>query len=216
MGERGRPETKDDIAIQHRPDSAQSAHSSPGPTEADGHARGMRDQARPEPDIAEAKFARHGRIDPDHPAVGMGDAIRRRLGVAAIPAGTPEALEAKIRRITSLADWLDTRFVIPVINWPIGLDGIIGLIPGVGDTVTAGLSGYLVYEAHNAGARKSTLAKMGWNVCVDWVLGSIPVVGDVFDVAHKANAKNARLLLDELRRNQTEVKLRAAERGTAV
>ena len=202
------PPTKDDIAVQHRPDNAQSAHSSLRPTGADRHARGMRADAGPEPDPAEAQIAAEGRVG------GVGEALRRRLGVEAIPPGTPADIEAKIRRIEQLADWLDTKFVIPVINWPIGLDGIIGLIPGVGDTVTTGLSGYLMYEAHNAGARKSTLAKMGWNVAVDWVLGTIPLVGDVFDIAHKANAKNARLLLEELRRNQTDMKLRAAERGT--
>lgn len=208
------PPAKDDIAVRHRPDSAQSAQSSLGPTDADGQARGMR--AGPEADPAEAEIAAHGRIDPDRPSPGTVEGLRRRLGVQPIPPGTPADIEAKIRRIETLADWLDTKFMIPVINWPIGLDGIIGLIPGVGDTVTAGLSGYLIYEAHNAGARKSTLGKMGWNVAVDWALGLIPVVGDVFDVAHKANAKNARLLLEEFRRNQTDVKLRAVERGTGV
>lgn len=208
--------TKDDIGTQHRPDSAQSAHSSLGPTEADRHGRGMRDQAGPKPDIAEAQIARHGQVDPDRPAGGTRESLRRRLGLPPVPASIPEEIEAKIRRIETLADWLDTKFVVPVINWPIGLDGIIGLIPGIGDTITTGLSGYLIYEAHNAGARKRTLTKMGWNVGVDFALGLIPLVGDIFDVAHKSNAKNARLLLEELRRHHTEHKLRAAERGTGV
>ena len=213
MAEPARTEVKDDIAIQHRPDNAQSSHSSLRPTGADHHARGRRDAAGPEPDLAEAEIAAHGRVDHGRSG-GFGDTLRQRLGVQTIPAGTPAEIEAKIKRIEALADWLDTKFVIPVINWPIGLDGIIGLIPGVGDTVTTGLSGYLMYEAHQCGARKRTLGKMGWNVCVDWLLGSIPLVGDIFDVAHKANAKNARLLLEELRRNHTGVKERAAERGT--
>ncbi len=216
MADPARTHGKDDIAVQHRPDNAQSAHSSLGPSGADRHARGMRDAAGPRPDAAEAEIAAHGRVGPDRPASGTVEALRQRLGVQAIPPGTPEGIEAKIRRIETLADWLDTKFVIPVINFPIGLDGIVGLIPGVGDTITTGVSGYLIYEAHQAGARKSTLGKMGWNVAVDWALGLIPLVGDVFDVAHKANAKNARLLLEELRRNQTEMKLRAAERGTGV
>ena len=159
---------------------------------------------------AEARIAEGGRAD------RISETLKRRLGVGTVPAGTPAEIEAKIRRVEQLADWLDTKFIIPVINWPIGLDGIIGLIPGVGDTVTTGLSGYLMYEAHMAGARKRTLGKMGWNVAVDWVLGTIPLVGDIFDIAHKANAKNARLLLEELRRNQTDTKLRAAERSTGV
>ena len=209
------PPTKDDIAVQHRPENAQSSHSSLRRTGADGHARGMRDMAGPEPDPAEADTAR-GRREWDRPAGGVAGSLRQRLGVQPIPPGTPEHIEAKIRRVETLADWLDTKFVIPVINWPIGLDGIVGLIPGVGDTITTGLSGYLMYEAHQCGARKRTLGKMGWNVCVDWVLGSIPLVGDIFDVAHKANAKNARLLLEELRRSHTDMKLRSADRGTGV
>lgn len=105
----------------------------------------------------------------------------------------------RLQRVEKLADWLDTRFRLPVINYPIGLDGIIGLIPGVGDTVATGLSSYLIYEAYNAGASKATLAKMGKNLALDWVYGLIPVVGDVVDIAHKANTKNAKLLAAELR-----------------
>ena len=191
MAEPARTAARDDIAPRHRPDTARSSHSSLRPTGTDRHARGQ--------------------VGSDRPAAGsVTDSLRRRLGVETIPPGTPAHVEAKIHRIERLADWLDTRFVIPVINWPIGLDGIVGLIPGVGDTITTGLSGYLMYEAHQCGARKRTLARMGWNVCVDWVLGSIPLVGDIFDVAHKANARNARLLLDELRHRHADTTLRTA------
>lgn len=217
------PPVKDDIAVQHRPENAQSRHSALDRTGADGSKRGGTDDAGPRPDEGEIDAdpvepeRAAGRASPPSPtaatpsgpgpsraAPGEDSSLRQRLGLGPIPPGTPEAVAAKIRRVETLADWLDTKFVLPVINWPIGLDGIIGLIPGVGDTVTTGLSGYLMYEAHAAGARKRTLAKMGWNVAVDWLIGTIPLVGDVFDVAHKANAKNARLLLEELRRREAE------------
>lgn len=122
------------------------------------------------------------------------------------PVGESET-EAKIRRFETLAHWLDTKFRVPVINYPVGLDGIIGLIPGVGDTITTGLSGWMIYEAHQAGASKRTLATMGKNVAVDWVIGLLPVVGDLFDFAYKSNAKNARLLVEELRKKHTRERL---------
>ena len=78
MAEPARTEAKDDIAIQHRPDNAQSAHSSLRPTGADHHARGRRDAAGPEPDPAEAEIAAHGRVDHGRSS-GFGDTLRQRL-----------------------------------------------------------------------------------------------------------------------------------------
>lgn len=121
----------------------------------------------------------------------------------------------KLKRIERIADWLDTKFRIPVINYPVGLDGIIGLIPGVGDTVTTGVSGYLIYEAHKAGASKRLLARMSGNVALDWLYGLLPVVGDLIDFAHKANAKNAKLLADELRTKHARELAEGTVRRTA-
>lgn len=136
---------------------------------------------------------------PAEPGAAMSDQdLAARQGFAT---GPMTGQQRKIRQVERLADWLDTKFRIPIVNYPIGLDGIIGLIPGVGDTITTGLSGWLIYEAHRAGASKRTLARMGANVGIDWLVGLIPIVGDLVDIGYKANAKNARLLLDELRRN---------------
>lgn len=151
-----------------------------------------------------------GRRVPDHDRLNEDDvAVQDGRDTTATHGEAPGLgeIDAKIRRFETLADWLDTKFHIPVINYPVGLDGIIGLIPGVGDTITTGLSGYLIYEAHQAGASKGTLAAMGKNVAIDWAIGLLPVVGDIFDFAYKANAKNARLLVEELRRKQTRERL---------
>ncbi len=108
--------------------------------------------------------------------------------------------------IEKLAAWLDTRWRIPGLGWRFGLDSVLGLVPGVGDTITGALGLYIVARAHQLGASKWLLTRMGWNVLVDTVLGAIPLVGDLFDLAHKSNAKNIQLLLRDLER-------RGARRG---
>lgn len=102
--------------------------------------------------------------------------------------------------IEQLANWLDTRFRIPGLGWRFGLDSVVGLVPGVGDGLTALLSLYIIGRAHQLGASKWLLARMGWNVLVDSALGAIPLVGDLFDLANKSNTRNIRLLLRDLER----------------
>jgi Domain of unknown function (DUF4112) len=93
-----------------------------------------------------------------------------------------------------LARLLDNAIAIPGTNWRIGLDPIIGLIPGVGDMIGAVLSGYIVLEAVRAEVPTFTLARMLVNVGIDTLLGSIPALGDVFDAAWKSNVMNVALL----------------------
>lgn len=76
----------------------------------------------------------------------------------------------------------------------IGLDGLIGLIPGVGDVVGGGLSTWILYQAYKQGVPKTVLARMVVNIFIDTVIGFIPLIGDLFDFIWKANAKNATLL----------------------
>lgn len=76
----------------------------------------------------------------------------------------------------------------------IGVDGIIGLVPVVGDFAAAGASLYIVAQVARAGVPASGLARMVLNVELDAVVGAIPLLGDVFDVAFKANLRNAKLM----------------------
>lgn len=76
----------------------------------------------------------------------------------------------------------------------IGLDGLLGLIPGVGDLLTGLLSAWLVIQGHREGAPLRVLVRMVANIVIDAVIGSIPLVGDFFDFFWKANEKNAALL----------------------
>lgn len=102
--------------------------------------------------------------------------------------------------LETLEYWLDRSIRLPGTGMRFGLDGLLGLIPGVGDTATAVLSGYFIVAAVRMGARKRVVSAMVKNVAVDWAVGLIPVVGDLFDFAHKANTKNLRLLREERER----------------
>jgi heme/copper-type cytochrome/quinol oxidase subunit 2 len=93
-----------------------------------------------------------------------------------------------------IARWMDTKFLIPGTNFRFGLDGLLGLIPGVGDLSTFAVSGYLVLIMAQNGASGFVLARMIFNIVIDAALGAIPVVGDLFDFVHKANTKNMKLM----------------------
>jgi hypothetical protein len=106
----------------------------------------------------------------------------------------------RIARIDRLATLLDTRFAIPFTKIRFGADSLIGLAPGVGDTITTALALYIVYEAHRLGAPKTVLARMLGNVAIDGMVGIVPVAGDVFDVMFRANRRNVRILREHLDR----------------
>jgi hypothetical protein len=96
----------------------------------------------------------------------------------------------RLARMERVGRLLDEQFVLPGTGYRFGLDGLLGLLPGGGDALTAGLSAYLIYEAARAGVRKRTLVQMSGNLLVDFIIGSVPVAGDLFDFFWKANRKN--------------------------
>lgn len=98
------------------------------------------------------------------------------------------------KKLDRLAWLLDSSIKVPGFNARFGLDGLIGLIPGVGDVITALISSVVISEAARMGVPKVLLLKMAFNVLVDTLVGAIPVVGDLFDFAWKANQRNVRLL----------------------
>src|SRR5262245_19026347 len=107
---------------------------------------------------------------------------------------------ARIERIDRLAPMLDTAFIIPGTSVRFGADALIGLVPGIGDTITTALSAYIVYEAYQLGVPGHVLARMIANVAFDSVTGVVPVAGDVLDVFWRANRRNMRLLREHLER----------------
>lgn len=103
-------------------------------------------------------------------------------------------LKDRLDRLDRLAHNLDSRYRIPGTGIRFGWDGILGLVPGLGDIATLGPAGYILLEAHRLGAPKHLKGRMAFNSGVDWIIGSIPLVGDVFDVGWKANRRNVALL----------------------
>lgn len=105
---------------------------------------------------------------------------------------------AQVERLRAMSRLLDNAFTIPGTRFRFGLDALIGLVPGLGDAVSAVFSGYLILQASRLGAPKSVVSRMVANVAVDTVVGWVPLLGDLFDVAWKSNVKNMALLEDHL------------------
>ncbi len=102
--------------------------------------------------------------------------------------------DAELERLEKLARRLDTSIKIPYTEIRVGLDSIIGLIPGVGDVGMGFVSSWIVFHAWRLGASRSTILHMLWNLGLDVLIGSVPLVGDLFDVAWKANIRNVEIL----------------------
>lgn len=106
----------------------------------------------------------------------------------------PHSKARALRQARGLARLLDRAVTVPGTRFGIGLDGVIGLIPGVGDAVAGLASTYLIFLAYRAGAPASVLGRMALNVWVDSLVGGIPLLGDLFDFGYKANLRNVALL----------------------
>ena len=102
--------------------------------------------------------------------------------------------EQRIKRLEAVARLLDIAFILPGTKIRYGVDGIIGLIPVVGDIIATAFSLWVVREARALGAPWHLTARMLGNVAVQGVVGAVPVAGDAFDVLFRANMRNARLL----------------------
>jgi hypothetical protein len=111
-----------------------------------------------------------------------------------------------------LAHWLDSVFEIPGIRVRFGLDALLGLLPGVGDTASALASVYILQAATKFGVPRITLARMTLNIGIDLLVGAIPIVGDLFDVYWKANQMNVELLRRHFKANpMTERSIRRSD-----
>lgn len=96
--------------------------------------------------------------------------------------------------VEALAWLLDNSIPIPGTGRRIGLDAVVGLIPGLGDVLSGGLGLVVVLRGMQLGVPGIVLARMLANVAIDFAIGSIPIIGDAFDLWFKANARNMRLI----------------------
>lgn len=95
---------------------------------------------------------------------------------------------------------------IPIGPWKIGLDGLVGLIPGVGDMTGAAVSAFIILRAAQSGIARSTIIRMVINVALDSLFGSLPLFGDIFDFAYKSNIRNVQIYREALSRQRRPVK----------
>ena len=107
-----------------------------------------------------------------------------------MPSNIPKRL-VHLRRLSRI---LDNAIPIPGTGYRIGLDPILGLLPGGGDTVSGALGAYIIVEAARIGLPRKVIWKMVGNIMFDAVIGTVPVLGDLFDAGWKANVKNVALL----------------------
>lgn len=123
------------------------------------------------------------------------DALTKTRGSEIEPSDQARRLKKSLGRLNRLARLMDDQFEIPIIKYRVGLDPIIGIIPGGGDWVTWVVSVYVIWEGVRLGAPVRVLVKMGANATVDLVMGYVPGIGDIADALYKANRKNVDLLL---------------------
>ncbi|MES2563566.1 MAG: DUF4112 domain-containing protein, partial [Pseudomonadota bacterium] len=106
----------------------------------------------------------------------------------------PEAARPPGRRLARVAWLLDSSIPLPFTKFHIGIDALLGLIPGIGDLLGVIMSSFIVREAARLGAPSALLTRMAFNVALEGVVGIVPIVGDIFDAAWKANKRNVALL----------------------
>jgi hypothetical protein len=120
---------------------------------------------------------------------------RRAARVAGAKAVRQQRSPAEVEQsLDQLSRWMDGLFRVPGTQWRFGLDAVVGLIPGVGDTLTTLVSFYILAAGVRYRVPRVTLLRMGANIAIDYVVGSIPLVGDLFDAAWKSNQMNVKLL----------------------
>lgn len=123
----------------------------------------------------------------------------------AIPRAQDQASPEYLRLFAYLdrtATLLDGTFRVPLTRVRFGWDPIVGLLPVLGDLVTAAVSLHLIGCARKLGADRRLSQRMLLNAAVDAVVGAIPIVGTVFDVLFRANERNLKLLVDHIERHR--------------
>jgi hypothetical protein len=113
---------------------------------------------------------------------------------------------ATLNRIRKLSRLMDTSIRIPLTGFRIGIDPIIGLVPGAGDLISTAFSAYIIFLATRFGIPRQDLAKMIFNVGLETIVGTVPFVGDLFDAFYKSNIRNLAILEQHLAVVEPEVK----------
>lgn len=121
-----------------------------------------------------------------------------------------------LHRVERVAKVLDEAIRIPGTGIKVGLDAVIGLIPGIGDAAGLAIGSWFIYEAHRLGAPLELKLKMARNVAIDAVSGLVPVLGDIVDVAYRSNRRNLELLRKHFRPAEPAKPAGASQRSVFV
>ena len=145
------------------------------------------------------------RIDPAAERARAGNAGTASPLRFDFPTGTdPQSIRQRVEALEML---LERSFVLPGTNYRVGLDSIVGLIPVLGDFITAAMGSYIVWEARNLGLPKWKLWHMLGRVGFDTVLGAVPVVGDAFDLVYRSNSKNLKTIKRHLDKHHPQTRV---------
>jgi hypothetical protein len=98
------------------------------------------------------------------------------------------------RRIVAMEALLERAFPLPGTSRRVGLDSILGLVPILGDVITAAMGAWLIWEAKNLGMSRFHLARMTGNVAFDTAIGFVPLLGDAVDFLFRSNTRNLRIV----------------------
>jgi len=109
----------------------------------------------------------------------------------------PEVLPPEARWVEKAA-WLMDRAIPLGGKWSVGLDGILGLVPGVGDIAGILVGGFIIAQAIRARLPRSAIGRMVANIAIDGLVGAVPFLGDLFDVAFKANTRNVQIFREAM------------------
>lgn len=131
------------------------------------------------------------------------DKLRRMT--AALPTGTdPQSVR---QRVEALERLLEGLIEVPLLGRKVGLDALVGLVPGIGDAVTAAMGLYLVWEARNLDMPRWQVWRMLGNVGIDALVGAVPVAGDLFDFLYRSNTKNLKIIRKHLDRHHPHTRM---------
>ncbi|MBO9582401.1 MAG: DUF4112 domain-containing protein [Sphingobium sp.] len=111
------------------------------------------------------------------------------------------------QRVEMMELVLERAFVLPGLNRRVGLDAVVGLIPILGDLITAAMGAWIVWEARNLGMSRWQIARMSANVGIDTLIGAVPLVGDIFDLAFRSNSRNLKIIRKHLDRHHPRTRI---------
>ena len=115
-----------------------------------------------------------------------------------------------LKRIRKLSRLMDTAIGIPGTRFRIGLDPILGLIPGAGDLIATAFSAYIIFLAVRFDLPSPMLRKMIFNIGLEAVVGTVPLLGDIFDAFYKSNIRNLDLLEQHIKETEPELEKAAS------